>query len=118
KEDLALIDAAQQKVADAIRGESFGVTEDFAFHRQIAVATGNPHFPRILDMLGQFMIPRTRAHFSDEARVAYENLILDQHQQIFRWLVTGDPVEARNTMRHHLEGALRRYAEISEDPRR
>ena len=113
KEDLRLIEAALDRVAETIHGESFGVAEDFAFHRQIAIATGNPHFPRILDFLGQFMIPRTRAHFADDARVAYENLILDQHQQIFRCLVRGDAVEARHTMRHHLEGARRRYAELS-----
>jgi DNA-binding FadR family transcriptional regulator len=118
REDLALIDAAQQKVAEAIHDEGFGVAEDFAFHRQIAIATKNPHFPRILDFLGQHMIPRTKVQFSEEARLAYENLILNQHQQIFRCLVRGDEVEARNAVRQHLDGARRRYAEASEDPGR
>ncbi len=114
-DELHRIDLARVEVEKAIHGEAFGVAEDFAFHRQIAVATGNPHFPRILDFLGQFMIPRTRVHFAEDARVAYENLIIDEHQQIFSAIARGNPVEARNSVRQHVEGARLRYAEVSAD---
>ena len=36
------------------------VAEDFAFHRGIAEATGNPQFPRFLEFLGSIII-RARA---------------------------------------------------------
>ncbi len=39
------------------RGET-AVDEDFAFHCEIADATGNPQFKRFLEYLGRFVIPR------------------------------------------------------------
>lgn len=113
--DLIAIDTARERVAEMIDRDGFGVPEDFAFHRQVAIATHNPHFPRFLDFLGQFMIPRMRVHFADDARVAYENLILDQHKAIYDAIAKGNPVEARNAMRTHLEGARKRYAEVSSE---
>src|SRR5260221_1707447 len=50
-EALAGVDAAIG------RGES-AVDEDFAFHRAIAAATGNPQFARFHEYLGRFIIPR------------------------------------------------------------
>ena len=48
---LAAIDAALR------RGEG-AIDEDFAFHRAIAAATGNPQFLHFLGYLGRFIIPR------------------------------------------------------------
>ena len=39
------------------RGEN-AVDQDFAFHCEIADATGNPQFRRFLEYLGRFIIPR------------------------------------------------------------
>jgi DNA-binding FadR family transcriptional regulator len=113
REDLASIQAAEQRVAETIKSEGFGIAEDYAFHRQIALATGNPHFPCILDFLSQFMIPRTRRHFSEDARVVAENQILDDHRQVVRFIVEGDAAGARHAMRQHLERTRKRYAAVA-----
>ena len=46
--DMAAIDAALAKIDAAVAEGDDGVAEDVAFHRAIAVATGNPYFLKTL----------------------------------------------------------------------
>ncbi len=66
------------------RGES-AVDEDFAFHRAIAAATGNPQFPHFLEYLGHYIIPRqsirVAAHRAEGQR-AYLEMIQGEHRAI------------------------------------
>ncbi|HTZ81460.1 MAG TPA: FCD domain-containing protein [Stellaceae bacterium] len=93
------------------RGEA-AVDEDFAFHKSIAEATGNPQFPRFLEFLGRFIIPRQTVRFAArraENFDAYLAQIQAEHRRIYEAIRAADGAAAREAMRGHLMGSLRRY---------
>src|SRR5215467_13255284 len=82
--DLREIAAAHAAIGRAIeRGES-AIDQDFAFHRSIAEATRNPQFPRFLEYLGRFIIPRQTIRVASGAaeRLAYLRAIQKEHLAI------------------------------------
>jgi DNA-binding FadR family transcriptional regulator len=115
--------AARRRVAKAlaaidtalVRGES-AIDEDFAFHRAIAAATGNPQFPHFLEYLGRFIIPRqsirVAAHLP-EGQAAYLETFQREHVAICDAIVAGDPDAAREAMRRHLGNSQRRYRRLA-----
>jgi GntR family transcriptional regulator, transcriptional repressor for pyruvate dehydrogenase complex len=99
------------------QGES-AVDEDFAFHFAIAAATGNPQFPRFLEYLGRFIIPRQSVRLTgrdERSQRAYLELILEEHRAIRDAVVGGDAAAARRAMRKHLLGSQRRYGALFPD---
>jgi GntR family transcriptional repressor for pyruvate dehydrogenase complex len=111
--------AARQRVAKAFaamersitRGES-GIDEDFAFHFAIAAATANPQFPRFLEYLGRFIIPRQSIRLTgrdEKGQRAYLHMILEEHRAIRDAVAAGDAATARRAMRKHLVGSQARY---------
>lgn len=107
---LAEIDAA------IARGEG-AVSEDFAFHRAIAVATGNPQYVRFLEFLGRHVIPRQSIRTSlttAEEHRQYLSGIQREHGRIFAALREGRATEARRAMRTHLTRGLDRYRRLAE----
>ncbi|MFI4987465.1 MAG: FadR/GntR family transcriptional regulator [Alphaproteobacteria bacterium] len=107
---LAAIDAAIK------RGES-AVDEDFAFHRAIAAATGNPQFAHFLEYLGRFIIPRqsirVAAHQGSGQR-AYLEMIQREHRAIFAAIEAGEAKAAREAMRRHLANSQARYRRFAD----
>lgn len=85
---------------------------DYAFHKALAEATGNPYFARILDSLGQIVIPRqsfaSTLTTRDERR-DYLGRIADEHDAILNAIRAGDAAAARAAMRHHLTTSSDRY---------
>jgi len=98
------------------RGES-AVNEDFAFHRAIAAATGNPQFPHFLEYLGHYIIPRqsirVAAHRAEGQR-AYLEMIQGEHRAICTAIGTRDAAEASEAMRRHLASSRARYRRLAE----
>jgi DNA-binding FadR family transcriptional regulator len=110
---LGAIDAAIR------RGES-AVDQDFAFHREIAQATGNPQFLNFLAYLGRFIIPRQSIRVATrrgEDQHAYLERIQREHQGIFSAIAEGDPAGARAAMRRHLANSQRRYRRLAGEAR-
>jgi GntR family transcriptional repressor for pyruvate dehydrogenase complex len=106
---LAAIDAALE------RGES-AIDEDFAFHRVIAAATGNPQFPHFLEYLGRFIIPRQSiqvAAHRPEGQRAYLETFQREHVAIFTAISAGDAAAARQAMRQHLGNSQARYRRLA-----
>jgi DNA-binding FadR family transcriptional regulator len=97
------------------RGEA-GVDEDVAFHRAIAMATGNSQFPRFLEFLGRFVIPRRTvrpvAERTEEQRT-YLASIQEEHRTIFAAIRDGDAAAARSAMRRHLVHSRERYRSLA-----
>src|SRR5690606_17894920 len=92
-------------------GEATGKA-DFAFHRAIAVATGNPFYVEVLDALGARTIPcdvtspwRADSVLSRE----YQTLLQHEHARIMAAISAGDAAEARLAMRDHLTSSQERY---------
>src|SRR3984957_17205983 len=114
---------ARRRVAKALasieaaldRGES-AIAEDFAFHRAIAAATGNPQFAHFLEYLGRFIIPRQSirvAAHRPEGQRAYLDTFQREHAAIAAAIVARDAAAAREAMRRHLTNSQARYRRLA-----
>lgn len=112
---LAEIEERLRAIDAAIGQGGNAVDADFAFHKAIFAATGNPHFLRFLEFLGRFIIPRqaVRTNFSlpDEQR-AYLERIQKEHCAIFAAINARKPEQAREAARRHLANSLDRYRQM------
>jgi GntR family transcriptional repressor for pyruvate dehydrogenase complex len=109
--------AAALKAIDAAldRGES-AIAEDFAFHRAIAAATGNPQFAHFLEYLGRFIIPRQSirvAAHRPEGQRAYLETFQREHAVIAEAIAERDVDAAREAMRRHLANSQVRYRRLA-----
>jgi DNA-binding FadR family transcriptional regulator len=96
------------------------VSEDFAFHCEIADATGNPQFKRFLEYLGRFVIPRRTlwdgtAVSSGRARL---DLFQREHRQIVQAIRASSPDQARSAMQRHLVNSRARYEKLAAECRK
>ncbi|MBN9016419.1 MAG: FadR family transcriptional regulator [Rhizobiales bacterium] len=105
RDSLAAIDAS-------IAAEDSAVEPDFAFHRAIASATGNPYFERFMHFLGPVIIPRQsvrpRGETADQRRRYLEQVQIE-HRRILAAIERQNPEAARFTLREHLEAGRERY---------
>ena len=119
--------AARRRVARALaaidgaltRGET-AIDEDFAFHRAIAEATGNPQFPHFLEYLGRFIIPRQSirvAAHRPEGQRAYLETFQREHAVICAAIHRQDAAAAREAMREHLGNSQQRYRRLAAEAR-
>jgi GntR family transcriptional repressor for pyruvate dehydrogenase complex len=113
--DLRAIAAAYEAIGRAIeRGES-AIDQDFAFHRSIAGATGNAQFPRFLEYLGRFIIPRQTIRVATGAteRTAYLRTLQSEHLAILKAIRAKSVRKARTAMRSHLSNSRKRYRKLA-----
>jgi DNA-binding FadR family transcriptional regulator len=98
------------------RGET-AVDQDFAFHCEIADATGNPQFRRFLEYLGRFIIPRQSVWGKSAPLLGRGNLTLfqDEHEQIVDAIRTRSVPQARTAMQKHLGNSRRRYQKLASE---
>ena len=106
---LGAIDAAIEK------GEG-AVTEDFALHRAIAVASRNRRFADFLTFLGHHVIPRQTIRLAQQSakdQRAYLAVIQEEHHRIVDAIQSRDAGAARSTMRGHLDRSLERVRKLA-----
>ena len=87
---------------------------DFAFHRAIAAATGNPFYVELLDALGRRAIPGDIGTIYPGDRAREAEMLAGVHREHFDILTAiadCDPDGARRTMRLHLANSQERYRE-------
>ena len=117
RRQIGTIRAAWRGIDRALHRGEGAVAEDFAFHRAIAEATGNPQFPRFLAFLGSLVIPRQSVRLSVDTpaeRRAYLGRIQHEHARIVAGISDQDPAEARRAMREHLTRSLERYRRLAQ----
>jgi DNA-binding FadR family transcriptional regulator len=104
--------AALQSAID--RGEN-AVDQDFAFHCEIAEATGNPQIKGFLEYLGSFVIPRQTQRGRSAPLMSRGNLAMFQreHEQILDAIRTGATQKARAAMRAHLGNSRLRHKKLA-----
>jgi DNA-binding FadR family transcriptional regulator len=104
--------AAVQSAID--RGET-AVDQDFAFHCEIAEATGNPQFRRFLEYLGRFIIPRQTVWGQTAPVLGRSHLGLFQreHEQILAAIRARNVKRARTEMQRHLLKSRQRYQKLA-----
>jgi DNA-binding FadR family transcriptional regulator len=111
--DAAGLALLRQRLAEhrAAGLEDF-LERDIAFHRQIAVMSGNPVFPAVVEgmlaWLGTYYHSLVRAHGA-------ETLTLQEHQRIYDAIAAGHPDEAAQAMSDHLNRANTLYRRLSQD---
>ena len=94
--------AAIQAAID--RGDN-AVDQDFAFHCEIAEATGNPQFRSFLEYLGRFIIPRRTVWGSRRRRCSTAPISTSfqrEHEQILHAIRAHAVQKARAAMQRHL----------------
>jgi len=120
------VEKAFADIDAALRHGENAVDQDFAFHRAIAEATGNPQFVRFLEYLGRFIIPRQSirvAAYRFEGQRAYFDTVQSEHRVICAAILSRDVIAARKAMRQHLANSQARYrrlaaeAQATDEPR-
>lgn len=109
------IRAAHQRMIDDVAQGKSGVDADIAFHRSIALATENPYFLDLLDLIGQFLrsaVSVTRAYESRHQTLTGE--VLEEHGHIVVAIERHDADAARQASMHHMDGVVQRIT--SADP--
>jgi GntR family transcriptional regulator, transcriptional repressor for pyruvate dehydrogenase complex len=105
-DDLEQMRQGLQEIDAAIAAGESAVKLDFAFHRAISVATGNPYFERFMYFLGPVMIPRqsikSRKTTADQQR-QYLERVQGEHWKIYHAIERQDVEGARNALREHLD---------------
>jgi GntR family transcriptional repressor for pyruvate dehydrogenase complex len=93
----------------ATGGGRLGIDEDFAFHRAIGEATGNPQFVRLLAFIEQYLLDAMRVTKGNEARrEEWMQQVRAEHRAIVEGIAAGDPRAARRAaIAHHLQGEAR-----------
>lgn len=110
-EGLAAMKAALGGMSAAIDRGDDAIGPDLAFHRAVAVATGNAHFVNLFNYLGEFVMPRSRLNTSVIAKESLKDYLVhinDEHQAVFDAIAAGDSEAARGAMRIHLMGSKER----------
>jgi GntR family transcriptional repressor for pyruvate dehydrogenase complex len=109
--DMALIDAALAKIDEAVAEGHDGVAEDVAFHRAIAVVTGNPYFLKTLNFLNQYLEAGTIVTRRNEAvREDFSQQVREEHAAVVAAIRAGDPLAARTAAQTHMYNAARRLS--------
>lgn len=85
------------------------VEADFAFHKSIAAASGNPRFIDMLTMFGEALIPRGLVSDAVNTDPAYLLALDGEHMAVVQAIQNRDPEAARCAMRDHLTHSQRRY---------
>ncbi|HEY6514470.1 MAG TPA: FadR/GntR family transcriptional regulator [Burkholderiaceae bacterium] len=88
------------------------VEEDFAFHRAIGEATGNPQFVRLLSFLEQYLLDAMRITKGNEARREdWMQQVRAEHRAIVEGIAARDPLAARRAAIRHLQRGEARLQE-------
>lgn len=113
--NLAVMRAALDAFESAVARGDDAVAPDFRFHTEIARATRNAHFARLLGTLGPRIIPRARLDQgtradpeADAAQRAYLQRVNAEHESIYDAIARQDPDAARAAMRTHLANSRER----------
>jgi DNA-binding FadR family transcriptional regulator len=110
---IEAIATALDAIERAIERDELGVIEDFAFHRAVAEATGNPQFPRFLEFLGRYIIPRQSVRVEAPGERGYLETIQTEHRAIFEAIRARSVGHARRAMRRHLLRSRERYRRLA-----
>ena len=110
--DLLALEAALHAFEAAFDRPDGRAEHDFAFHRAMLVATRNPYFAEVFDVLGTLIIPRQKLRLDtmDPAeRMRYLRGLGREHQAVASAIRAGDAPAARRAVRQHLGKAHLRY---------
>jgi GntR family transcriptional repressor for pyruvate dehydrogenase complex len=110
----AQLDALREAMAtmnDAITKGEDSIRADLDFHRVIAEATGNAHFLKLFNYLGELVIPRAKLRtfeLTGQTRQDYLDRVNGEHAKVYDAIAAHDGPAASAAMRMHLSGSKQR----------
>lgn len=113
RRQVKTLEAALKTIDAALARGEIAVEEDFAFHRAVAEATGNTYFPRFLEFLGRYIIPRQSVRAATPDSKAYLAAIQEEHRAIVAAIAAHSLADAQAAMRSHLANGRQRYAALA-----
>ncbi len=119
KESLGAMERAMEAMSAAILAGEDAIQSDIAFHRAVATATGNLHFLKLFNYLGELSVPRARLNtfaIAHENREDYLTRVNTEHRRVYEAIDAGDSEGARSAMRLHLIGSKERLLAGSKRP--
>jgi DNA-binding FadR family transcriptional regulator len=110
EEQVRAIVQARQALGEVFGQQAAAIEADYAFHRAIAVASGNPLLVEALDLLSERVKGGMNVTLSltREASEQRRARVLDEHDRIVHAIRTGDAESAAIAMRYHLDQARNR----------
>lgn len=118
RSQVAGLRRALRGIDQAVAEGRMGVEEDFAFHRAIGQATGNPQFSRLLAFIEQYLLDAMRVTKGNEAqREDWMNAVRSEHAAIVDAIAVGDAAAARRAAGDHLRHGMQRLVEGGVVPR-
>jgi GntR family transcriptional regulator, sialic acid-inducible nan operon repressor len=108
-EDLVRLRQCLAQHRQALKQQDEFMACDMAFHREIAVISGNPIFPTLVEALFNW----AREYYRSIVHApGLEDLTLAEHERIVVAIGTGDGAAAEQAMRDHLTRANELYRRI------
>ena len=107
------IESALKQIDDHVASGKDGVAADLAFHRTIALASGNPFIVKTLEFLEQYLESASRVTRANDARrTDYLRQLREEHLAIATAIHNRDPFAARNAAEAHMFNGARRLTEV------
>jgi len=115
--ELAAIASALEAMRRAMEHGKSASEEDFAFHRSVAVASGNLTFAEILDNLaGTVASGMTLAlSITRQGTRLRTARVIDEHVRIYEAIAASEPDSAELAMRYHIDQARKRLTDRKRD---
>ena len=108
EEDLARLDEALEQMTGAEKWTEQGIVADLAFHRAVATATQNEYFPLFIGFISERISLAIQAARAKAVLEEIVEVTIAEHVRIRAAIISRDPAEARQAMRHHLTQAAAR----------
>jgi GntR family transcriptional repressor for pyruvate dehydrogenase complex len=106
---LIEIEHALRAIEAAVASGVDGVEEDVRFHLSIADATGNPYWPKFVEMFAQPIRSAVKVTRANEARRAdFSVQVQHEHEKIVNAIAAGNPELARSAAMEHMQHAAER----------
>ena len=116
--DLKAISDAFQAMARAAKAGELGAEADIGFHNAIAAATRNKVFESAMDALAAHTLQGITVTRNLSLRIGRRRLetVQAEHKLILEAIREGNPDEARDAMRRHIDNARNRILVESVEP--
>lgn len=106
---LLEIEHALRGIENAVASGVDGVEEDVLFHLSIAAATGNPYWPKFVEMFTQPIRSAVKVTRANEARRQdFSRQVRNEHEKIVDAIAAGNPELARSAAMEHMQRAAER----------
>jgi GntR family transcriptional regulator, transcriptional repressor for pyruvate dehydrogenase complex len=111
--ELAEIGRALEAMREAMQGGKPAAAPDFAFHRAVAVATGNRTFVDILESLAETISTgmNVALGITRQGSRLRTARVIDEHVRIYEAIAASEPDSAELAMRYHLDQSRKRLTD-------